>query len=106
MQGGMEVGREMEVCVTSDGRRLLWRELAELEEGKTAEAWVGMKGGMGNEKRAKKCRDLWVSSEESEREKVGPGESSAEEIAGKNAQEAFEQFFRHRQWKEEECWTS
>ena len=55
-----EVGwewREMGVYVVSEGTRLSWRELTELEEGKTAEALVGVKGGVGNKKRAKKYRN-------------------------------------------------
>ena len=87
----MGVEREVQVYVVGWERGLSWRELAELEEGKTAEALVGLKGGMGNKKRAKKYRNPWVSAEESERKKVGSGDSSAEEIAVHKAQEAFEQ---------------
>ena len=46
---------------------------------------------MGHQKRAEKYRNPWVSSEESEPEKVVSGESSAEEIAGNKARDAFEQ---------------
>ena len=49
-----------------------------------------MNGGMGNKKRTKKCRNPWISSEEGEPEKVGSADSSAEEMDGKKAQEAFE----------------
>ena len=48
-----------------------------------------MKEGMGNKKRAKKYRNPSVSPEESESGKVGCGDGSAKEIAGKKAQEAF-----------------
>ena len=46
---------------------------------------------MRNKKRAKKYRNPWISSEESEPEKVGSGDSSAGEIGGGKAQEACEQ---------------
>ena len=52
------------------GRRQRWRELARLEEGKTAEVLVELKGGAGK-KRAKKSSNPWnTPSSESEPERV------------------------------------
>ena len=66
-----------------------WQELAELEEGRTAEVLIGMKGGMENRNRTK-YRKPRKSSDESEPEEVRSESSSAEEMDGKKAQEAFE----------------
>ena len=64
-----------------------------------------MKGGLGNKKRAKKYRNPWLSSEESEPEKVGSGDGSAEEIAGKLRRRLSS--WRPKRWKRRrECWTS
>ena len=69
------IGREGEgmdegVYIICEGRRLRWRELARLEEGKTAEVLVELKGGAGK-KRAKKSSNPWnTPSSESEPERV------------------------------------
>ena len=75
--------------MVSEARRLSWRELAGLEERKTTEALVWMKGRMGKETSQKVQESL--GSEESELEKVGSENSPAGGIAEKKAQEAFEQ---------------
>ena len=58
-----------------DGRRLTWRELAEIEEGKTVEVLLEMKGGT-KKKRNEKEKNPWNSSESSsgmsEPERVDP----------------------------------
>ena len=51
-----------------------------------AEALTGMKGGIENQKRAKKFWNPWISSGESEPEKVSSESSSAEEVDGKKIQ--------------------
>ena len=42
-----------ELYVICEERRLSWKELAELEDGKTAEVMVEMRGGMGKKKSRK-----------------------------------------------------
>ena len=77
----------MEVYVVCEERIC---EFAQLEVGHMAEVRIGMRGGMGNEKRAEKFRNLWISSDESEPEKVRSESSSAEEVDGKKIQEELE----------------
>ena len=41
----LKVGAEAGLYMVCEGRRLTWRELAEIEEGKTVEVLMEMKGG-------------------------------------------------------------
>ena len=72
-----------QMWLTSEGKTravaLTGETAREMEE--RVRGWLGIG-------RAKKYRTLWASSEESELEKVGSGDSSVEEIVGKTAQEA------------------
>ena len=61
---------------------------------------VGDERRNGKKRRVQKYRNLWVSLEGSEPEKVGSRDSSAEEIPRRMSN------WRHGRWKKKECWTS
>ena len=58
----MQAEKWVELYVICEVRRLSWKELAELEDGKTAEVMVWMRGGMGKKKSRK---NPWITPNQS-----------------------------------------
>ena len=58
----MRVEEGMGLYVICEGRRLFWRDLAELGDGKTAEVMVELKGGMSKKKSKK---NPWITPSQS-----------------------------------------
>ena len=77
----MRVEEGMGLYVVSEGRRLSWRELAGLSDGKMAEIMIELKGGTSEKKGRKESLDYSSQSSGSEPEiiRTETGGSSNEE---------------------------
>ena len=88
----MRVEEGMGLYVISEGRRLSWRELAGLKDGKMAEIMIELKGGMSKKKNKKNPWNTPSQSSGSEPEiiRTETGGSSTEERDDGKLQEVLE----------------